>query len=62
VLPAKAGTQVQASKVSAEDDGEEDESNAEPAETGSSHKFVWWTLGVMAVLAGTLALVFNTKN
>jgi hypothetical protein len=63
VLPAKAGTQVQANKPPSEDDGDEDESNAEPSgAAGSSHKFVWWTLGAMAVLAVTLAVVFNTKN
>ncbi|MDB5049220.1 MAG: hypothetical protein JWO30_2291 [Fibrobacteres bacterium] len=62
VLPAKAGTQVQANKVSADEDADEDEPNTEPGEAASSHKFVWWTLGAMAVLGATLALVFNTKN
>ncbi len=62
VLPAKAGTQVQANKPPGEDDGDEEEPNADPGESGGSHKFVWWTLGAMAVVALTLALVFNTKN
>lgn len=63
VLPPKAGTQVQANKApTEEDDNNEDDANSDPGQTPSSHKFVWWTLGAMAVLAVSLALVFNTKN
>ncbi|HKP97343.1 MAG TPA: hypothetical protein VJ385_16470 [Fibrobacteria bacterium] len=61
-LPAKAGTQVQADKPPSDEDADEEDPNAETGETGASHTFVWWTLGAMAVLAVTLALVFNTKN
>jgi hypothetical protein len=62
VLPAKAGTQVQANKPPGEEEGDEDETNQDQGEAPSSHKLIWWTLGAMAVLAVTLALVFNTKN
>ncbi|MDB5104779.1 MAG: hypothetical protein JWP91_2468 [Fibrobacteres bacterium] len=61
-LPVKAGTTVQASKLSSEDESDEDEPTSEPGETPASHRFVWWTLGGMAVLAVTLAMAFNTKD
>jgi hypothetical protein len=62
VLPAKAGTTVQATKLNGDEESEEDESSSEPGEEPKSHTFVWWTLGAMAVAAVTLAVVFNTKD
>jgi hypothetical protein len=61
VLPPKAGTQYQANKPPGEDE-DDDDSNPEIGETSGSHKFVWWTLGAMGLVAITLALVFNTKD
>lgn len=61
-LPAKAGTTVQATKHQVDEESDEDGNQPDQADTGSSHKFIWWTLGGMAVLALTLAVVFNTKN
>lgn len=61
VLPPKAGTQVQARPLSDEDSEDEDPAQ-EPEEAAGSHRFVWVTLGAMAVLAATLAIVFNTKD
>jgi len=62
VLPAKAGTTVQATKLTGEEESDEDEQNSEPGDAPSSHKFVWWTIGGMAVVAIALGVMFNTKN
>jgi hypothetical protein len=61
-LPAKAGTTVQATKLTGDEESEEDEPTSEPGDTPKSHAFIWWTLGAMAVAAVTLAVVFNTKD
>lgn len=61
VLPQVGGTQVATPKHKAEDDVEEDEETGAPAPEGKSHGFIWWTLGSMAALALTLAIVFNAK-
>jgi hypothetical protein len=61
VLPQVGGV-VQAPKHKADEDVEEDEESGTPAPSGKSHGFIWWTLGSMAALALTLAIVFNTKN
>jgi hypothetical protein len=62
VLPAKAGTTVQATKLTGDEESEEDEPTSEPGDAPASHTFIWWTLGAMAVAAVTLAVVFNTKD
>jgi hypothetical protein len=61
VLPVAGGLQVQAPKHKADEDVEEDEETGTRAPEGKSHGFIWWTLGSMAALALTLAIVFNTK-
>ncbi len=58
----KAGTTVQATKRQADEESDEDGNPPEQTGSGSGHNFIWWTLGGMAVLAVTLAVVFNTKN
>jgi hypothetical protein len=62
VLPAKAGTTVQASRLVGDEESEEDEQAAEPGEDTGSHSFVYWAIGGMAVLALGLAIAFNTKD
>jgi hypothetical protein len=62
VLPAKAGTTVEATKLNGDEESDEDEPSSEPDEEPKSHTFVWWTLGAMAIAAVTLAVVFNTKD
>lgn len=63
VLPAKAGTTVQASKLAGDEDSDEEEEHSEePGDEKGSHAFVYWAIGGMAVLALGLAVVFNTKN
>lgn len=62
VLPAKAGTTVQASKLVGDEDSEDEEPSEEPGEEKGSHAFVYWAIGGMAVLAMGLAIAFNTKD
>lgn len=63
VLPAKAGTQAQPRDAHGDDDeSDEDETGGDTEEKGSSGHYLWWTLGSMAVLGATLALVFNSKD
>ncbi len=61
-LVVKAGTAVQAPKRQVEEENDEDGNQPDQANPGAGHNFIWWTLGGMAVLAVTLAVVFNTKN
>jgi hypothetical protein len=62
-LPVKAGTQVQTTKAAQSEDENDDDSNQpDPSAAPGSHKFIWWTLGGMGILAVTLAVLFNTKN
>jgi hypothetical protein len=64
VLPPKAGTTVQPSKLVGDEDSEDDDQAAEPGgeDVPKSHTFIWWTIGGMAVLAVGLAVMFNTKD
>lgn len=73
VLKTFGGTAVQAPKRVIEEDVDEDggptSGNLETPDKGdgnsgssAEHHFIWWTLGGMAILAVTLAVLFNTKN
>ncbi len=61
VLPAKAGT-VNTTKAKAEDESEDaDNPQSSQPEAAGSHRFIWWTVGAMAAVGLTLAIVFNAK-
>ncbi len=62
ILSVKEGTQVAVKKVQSEEDADEDGQSDTNGENKPVHTFVWWTLGGMAILAVTLAILFNTKN
>jgi hypothetical protein len=62
VLPQKGGEAAAArmkKKAAAEE--EEEETDQTTAGQGTSHTFIWWTLGIMATVAVGLAVLFNTK-
>lgn len=69
ILKTFGGTAVQAPKRQVEEDGDEEgavSGSLEPGELTSAakaeHHFIWWTLGGMALLGVTLAVLFNTKD
>ncbi len=62
VLPPKAGTQITSAKPKDDDEEDTEDAPGDAGEPAASHKFVWWTLGGMAVLAVGLAVLFNTKD
>lgn len=62
ILQVKEGTQIAVKKVDSEEEGDEEGQSESGGDAKPAHKFIWWTLGGMGILAVTLAILFNTKN